>query len=213
MTASSRRRKAIRIALYSVIGLCLVVLIGVAIVLVPILTHKSAGGSGQAIPEGYVSQSSATGDDGRTRTLSAKTIEGKPADLGAVQPGEEIVVTGSGYDSGIGIYVSFCAIPDSPKQKPSPCLGGIPQGAEQGSAAGAQALASAWITDDWAWRSFATQGYDDAKKGSFTVRLTVPEPMTEGLDCATSRCALVTRSDHTASADRVQDMLLPIRYR
>ena len=181
--------------------------------MLPILMHQSAGTSGQTIPEGYVAESTATGADGRTRTLSVATEDGEPADLGALRPGDVVIVSGSGFDSGIGIYVSFCAVPDSPEVKPSPCLGGVPEGAEQGGAGGTEALASAWITDDWAWRAFATQGYDDAAKGAFEVRLTVPEATSEGLDCTAVRCALVTRADHTASRDRVQDMLLPIRFR
>lgn len=213
MNSSAPRRPIARTVLIVVLALAIVVLGVVAAVLVPILTHQSAGGSGQTVPDSYVAESSATGADGRTRELSVATTNGKPADLGAVTPGEQLVVTGAGFDAGVGIYVGFCAIPDSPAVKPGPCLGGIPEGAEQGGAANQEALASAWITDDWAWRAFATQGYDDAAKGAFEVTLTVPEATTEGLDCTVQRCAVVTRADHTALRDRVQDMLLPIRFK
>lgn len=213
MTSSAPRRSVARIVLISVLAVSVVILAVVAVVVVPILTHKNGGSSGQTLPEDYVSESSATGEDGRTRSLSASVKGGEAADLGAVAPGDVLVVSGNGFDAGSGIYVGFCAIPDSPDQKPGPCLGGIPEGAEQGAAAAKEALSSAWITSDWAWKAFATQGYDDTKLGSFEVRLTVPEPTIEGLDCTESRCALVARSDHTAMKDRVQDMLLPIRYR
>ena len=202
-----------RAVLVVVLVLALIVLAVVAAILVPILTHKSEGGSGQEVPTDYVSESSATGADGRVRVLTAHASDGEQVELGALAPGEELVVRGEGFDATIGIYVGFCAIPESPEVKPSPCLGGIPEGAETGGAAAQEALSSAWITSDWAWKSFATQGYDDAESGTFEVRLTVPEPTVEGLDCAVSRCAIATRADHTAAKDRVQDMLLPIGYR
>lgn len=213
MTSSAARRPVKRIVLVAVLVLSLVVLGVVAAVLVPILTHSNSGSSGQSVPTEFVSESTATGADGRTRTLAAETPAGNPADLAELSPGDELLVTGTGFDARLGIYVGFCAIPDSPDVKPGPCLGGIPEGAEQGAAAEIQALSSAWITSDWAWKAFATQGYDDTDLGSFAVRLTVPDPAVEGLDCRVSRCALTTRSDHTALKERVQDMLLPVGYR
>ncbi|MGO3147220.1 MAG: hypothetical protein ACTIJ6_06030 [Leucobacter sp.] len=213
MNRSASKRSITRVVLVVVLVLALVVLAAVAAILIPILTHQSGGGSGQEVPTDYVSESSATGADGRNRVLTAHSSDGKQLDLGEMVPGEEIVVSGEGFDATIGIYVGFCAIPESPEMKPSPCLGGIPEGAETGGVAAQESLASAWITDNWAWKSFATQGYDDAESGSFEVRLTVPEPTVEGLDCTVSRCAIATRADHTAAKDRVQDMLLPIGYR
>lgn len=193
------------------LAVAVLVLIGALAVVIPILTHQSAGGSGQTVPEGYVSEASARGADGREREISVETADGSPADLERLVPGEELVVRGSGFDASIGIYVAICAIPSSDEEKPGPCLGGIPEGAEEGQT-GQTALASAWITDAWAWRAFATQRYDDAETGSFAARLTVPQPVTDGLDCRETRCAIATRADHTASGDRVQDMLLPVAF-
>lgn len=205
------RARTIRILLISILAFAVLVLGGAVAVLLPILTHESAGGSGQRVPQGYVAETEAEGADGRTRSLSVETERGETARLDALIPGESIVVHGAGFDAGIGIYLAICAVPASPQGKPGPCLGGIPEGAEQGDAADT-VLSSAWITDDWAWRSFATQPYDDAETGSFTTELTVPDPRGEGLDCVESRCAIATRADHTASRDRVQDMLLPVRF-
>lgn len=189
------------------------VLAGAAAMLVPILTHQSAGGSGQAVPEGFVAETEATGADGRTRELRVETPDGEPADLAQLRPGEELVVRGSGFDAGIGIYVSICLVPSVPEEKPSPCLGGLPEGAMEGeSAGGEEAQTSLWITDDWAWRAFASQGYEDAERGIFTARLLVADPAQEGLDCRVSLCAVTTRADHTASGDRVQDMQLPVAF-
>ncbi|MFT4232010.1 MAG: hypothetical protein QM606_04430 [Leucobacter sp.] len=202
-------RRPLRIVLIALLAIAVLVLGLVLAVLIPILTHRSAGGSGQEVPSETVSSVEATGADGRTRLLSAETPDGEAAQLDGLRPGDRIVVRGSGFDAGIGIYVAFCVIPSSSEEKPGPCLGGIPEGAETGEA-DTSALASAWVTDDWAWRAFATHGFEDG--GSFTVELTVPEPTGEGIDCRSERCAIATRADHTAASDRVQDMLLPIAF-
>lgn len=212
MAQTAPKRSVTRIILIALLVAALVILGVVAAVLIPILTHSSSGGSGQEIPTEFVAESSANGADGRTRTLKVEQTNGAAAELGELIPGDEILVSGTGFDSGIGIYIGFCAIPDTPEKRPSPCLGGIPEGAEQGDAAAQEALASAWVTSDWAWKSFATQSYDNAGEGSFEVRLTVPEPTVEGLDCRVQRCAIVTRADHTALRDRVQDMMLPFAF-
>lgn len=207
---SVRKRRV----LYVMLGAAVAVLLIAAVILVlPILTHQSAGGSGQSVPTGYVAMSEATGEDGRTRTLSVETPDGGSGDLSQLHPGEELVVSGTGYDSAIGIYVSICLIPEEPGTKPSPCLGGLPEGAMEGEAAGNdEASSSVWITDDWAWRAFASTGYEDPESGDFSVRLLVPSAVQEGLDCTVQKCAIATRADHTAGTDRVQDMLLPVAF-
>lgn len=210
---TSSRPRPVRIVLIALLAVAVLVLAGALAVLLPILTHQSAGGSGQEVPQDFVSEVSATGADGRTRTLSAETNDGKPAELDAIAPGESLVVTGTGFDSGIGIYLAICAIPESTEEKPGPCLGGIPEGAETGGAQAETGLSSAWITSDWAWRAFATQSYDDDATGTFTATLTVPPATIDGLDCRVSRCAITTRADHTAARDRVQDLLLPVGFR
>lgn len=197
--------------LWVVLGLAVAVLVVAAVVIAPILLHSSAGGSGQQLPTGFVAEASATGADGRTRTLSVETENGEPADMRALRPGDVLVVTGTGYDAAIGIYVSVCRIPSEPDERPSPCLGGLPEGAMEGEAAGALG-SSAWITDAWAWRAFATQGYDDAATGSFVTRIIVPASSQDGLDCTSTACGVTTRADHTALKDRVQDMQLPVQF-
>src|SRR5690606_16646246 len=211
MSTRSPRSRGTRIVLIVTLAIAVVVL-GVAVaVLVPILTHSSAGASGQKVPTDYVSESSATGEDGRERTLRAERADGTAADLSEIRPGDALVVRGSGFDSRIGIYVSVCAIPEDATQPPGPCLGGIPEGAETGDA-DREGLTSAWVSSDWAWRAFATDRYDDTEAGTFAVELTVPEPVSDGLDCTQTRCAVATRADHTARSDRGQDMLLPVRF-
>lgn len=202
-----------RTLVWVIVVACLVLLAAVSAVVVPIVTHQSAGGSGQQVPQGFVSEAKATGADGRTREVRVETVDGAPADLSAVRAGDELVVRGTGFDSAIGIYVSICQVPSQPGQKPAPCLGGMPEGADQGAAAGqTKAQTSVWISDDWAWRAFASHGYADAQAGSFEARLLVANPVQEGLDCRVARCAITTRADHTAASDRVQDMQLPVQF-
>lgn len=186
-----------------------VVVFGIALaVLLPIIFHQSAGNSGQVIPKTFVSHSSATGADGRTREVTVLDAEREPAKLGSLHPGEPLIVRGKGFDEGIGIYVSICKIPPQ-GEKPGPCLGGIPEGAKEGMI-DREKLTSAWVTNDWAWRTFATHNWEDG--GSFDVTLIVPEPVSGDLDCRKVACAVTTRADHTAMHDRVQDMLLPVRF-
>ncbi|MEV8337026.1 hypothetical protein [Leucobacter sp. NPDC077196] len=206
----STRARPSRFVLVALLIVAALVLVAAAAVTVPIVLHRSAGGSGQEIPTSIVSETSALGADGRTRTLRAVDADG-PAKLDAIKPGDSLRIEGSGFDVGIGIYVAVCAVPASSEVKPGPCLGGIPEGAESGAVDDAQ-LTSAWVTNDWAWRSFATHQYSDASEGRFAVTLTVPEPSSDGLDCREVQCAVATRADHTAGADRVQDMLLPVAY-
>lgn len=210
----SRKQGSIgRIVLVVSLALLATVLAVAAVVVVPILTHQSAGGSGNEVPEGFVSEVTATGDDGRERVLAVETPAGEEAELSAVRTGEIFIVSGSGFDPAIGVYVSVCKVPETPGQKPSPCLGGLPEGAMEGELAGGEiAASSAWVTSDWAWRSFATKPYDDSETGSFEVALLMPPAAQEGLDCTVERCAITVRADHTASSDRVQDMQLPVAF-
>lgn len=208
--ARNSRRRILFVVLGAAVG---VLLLTVAVIVAPILTHQSAGGSGQSLPTEFVSQVSAKGADGRFRTLSVQNLDRTPADLSQLRTGDELVVRGAGYDANIGIYVSICLVPDTLGAKPSPCLGGLPDGAMQGEAAGSEvAMSSAWITDDWAWRTFANKGYDDPTGGAFEIRLLVPPAAQDGLDCTLQKCAIATRADHTAATDRVQDLLLPVAF-
>jgi hypothetical protein len=190
-----------------------VVLVPVAILVVPILTHRSAGASGQVAPEGYPSSVEATGDDARTRTLSVEAEDGTAVDLAAVAPGDRVVVTGSGFDGGRGIYVAICVIPAEPTTKPGPCIGGVPEQEQTDAAEGTvQWAPSNWINDDWAWKLFGARSYDSVADGTFTAYLEIGEPIGEGFDCSVEACGIYTRNDHTALNDRVQDIYLPIAF-
>ena len=198
----TRRRRFLLIAAAIVV----VLLIPVAIIVLPILTHQNAGLPGsQAVT---ATTATATGDDGRTRTIE---VEG--AALDALMPGDRLTVTGAGYDGSRGIYVAICAIPDAATVKPGPCIGGVPEQSSEPVDAGAvQYAPSNWINDDWAWKLFGARSYDSVEDGTFTAYLEVGDPVTEGLDCTVVDCAVYTRNDHTALNDRVQDLYVPVHF-
>jgi hypothetical protein len=190
-------------------------LIPVAVIAVPILMHRDQGASHQdPTGEQWPLSASATGDDGRERTIEISSVDGLgEVDTSALVPGDRFVVTGSGYDPERGIYVAICAIPDDPAIKPGPCLGGVPVGGEQTGQEGAVQFApSNWINDDWAWKLFGARSYDDLDAGTFTAYIEVPDAAAGNVDCRVVACALYTRNDHTAAADRVQDLFIPVGF-
>lgn len=188
-----------------------IVVVGL-VVAIPILTHRDQGLAEQ-LPSGDESTATAVGDDGRTRTISVTGADGALLDPSALVPGERLVVTGSGFDATRGIYVAICVVPDSAEVKPGPCIGGAPQQTQDPEAnAGAQQYAASnWINDDWAWKLFGARGYD-SPDGDFTAYLLVGDPAGDGFDCRVERCGIVTRNDHTAASDRVQDVYLPVAF-
>ena len=184
-------------------------------IVVPIVTSSPAGSSGQQREvEGYPASVSATGDDGRTRTLEAAFESGEERDFSALVAGDRLIVSGSGFDPSKGIYVAVCKVPDSVGGKPGPCLGGVPSTEEYGdSTVGAvEYAASNWVNDDWAWRLFGARSFDDRAAGSFTAYIEIPASADENVDCSQVSCGLFTRNDHTALEDRVQDLYLPVSF-
>lgn len=197
--------------------IALVVLIPAAVLGIPILLHQDGGSSNQERPvEEWPTTVTATGDDGRARELTVLSPEpGGAVDTSALAVGEHLVVSGSGYDAGQGIYVAICVIPDDPATKPGPCLGGVPEtdaSAAPGASGEVQWAPSNWINDDWAWKLFGARAYDDVETGTFTAYLEVVDPAGDGFDCTTQRCGIYTRNDHTALGDRVQDLYIPVGF-
>lgn len=192
----------------------LAAVVAVALVIaIPILTHRDQGVAEQ-LPSADASSATAVGQDGRTRTIAVSGPDAAHVDPAALVPGERLVVTGSGFDAAQGIYVAICVIPDGPDIKPGPCIGGAPQQTQDPAAnVGAQQYAASnWINDDWAWKLFGSRSYDSVADGSFTAYLLVGDPVGEGFDCRAERCGIVTRNDHTAASDRVQDVYLPVEF-
>jgi hypothetical protein len=198
-------------------AIVLVLLVPAAVLGLPILLHQDGGSSHQEQPvELWPTTVTATGDDGRERELSVISPDpGGVVDTSALEAGQHIVVSGTGYDAGQGIYVAICVIPDDPSAKPGPCLGGVPSTEPTGGSADTgeiQWAPSNWINDDWAWKLFGARPYDDVATGTFTAYLEVTGPVGEGYDCTVDRCAIYTRNDHTALGDRVQDLYIPVAF-
>ncbi|MFB6719570.1 hypothetical protein ACFCV3_05385 [Kribbella sp. NPDC056345] len=143
----------------------------------------------------------ASGPSGQTVTASVTT--------GLNPAGTKVTVRGNGFDLNKGIYVAFC-VNKGPGQLPSPCLGGVDMKGESGS--------SVWISSnppsygEGLARPFTQSG----GKGSFQVQLTVKakDQFTNCLDkkVAPLGCVIGTRADHTRTADRSADVLIPVTF-
>lgn len=199
-----------------IVGVIVALLLAiVAAVALPIVLHNPQGSSGQGrVPAGeYPTEVTATGDDGRERTLSVATDNGNAPDLSAVQAGDRLVVTGAGYDGDRGLYVAVCRIPDELDAKPGPCLGGVgSQQVEEFEEGVVQWAPSNWINEAFAWRLFGARSFDDTATGAFTAYIEVPAAADENVDCTVEACGLYTRNDHTAAGDRVQDLYVPLAW-
>lgn len=200
-----------------VAGAVVAVLLAVAAVfVVPILLHQDGGQSTVVDSDDeWPLTATAVGDDGRTRTIDVHAVEpGGAVDTSELEAGQRVVVSGTGFDTGQGIYVAICKIPDDSATKPGPCLGGVPstETGEEFAEDSVQFAPSNWINDDWAWTLFGARSYDDAETGAFTAYLEVPSPTGEEVDCRADACGIFTRNDHTALNDRVQDVYLPVAF-
>ncbi|MCK2237986.1 MULTISPECIES: hypothetical protein [unclassified Crossiella] len=139
-----------------------------------------------------------TGDYGQQLTVS-KT-------KGLDESGASVTVTGQGYRVDKGIYVAFC-VDNGPGKQPGPCGGGADMSGASGS--------SQWISNNP-----PSYGKDLAKPfgpdGTFTAQLKISPVLSAEpkIDCRDSgvKCALVSRTDHTRTADRTQDVVVPVKF-
>jgi hypothetical protein len=197
-----------------VLPVLVLLLVPVAVIVVPIFTHQSGGQSNQQQTDAQWPLSvTATGDDGRTRTLSVAGENGEPVETSGLVRGQRVIVSGAGYDGSQGVYVAVCVIPATAAEKPGPCIGGVPSQQQDNVAAGTvQWAPSNWINAVWAWRLFGARSYNDTAAGTFTAYLELGDPLGENADCMTNACGIYTRNDHTALNDRVQDVYIPVQF-
>jgi hypothetical protein len=140
--------------------------------------------------------------DGRTGTDGTRTLTVSQA-AGLEPGGQQLAVAGSGYDAAKGIYVALCVVPPRNAQ-PTPCGGGVDI---EGQAGAAQ-----WISSNPPdYGVGLARPYGPA--GSFSTQFTVRAQIAPGVDCRQVRCAIVTRADHTRTADRSQDIMIPVSFR
>lgn len=151
-----------------------------------------------------VSETPAAASPGGTTTVTTKSgLSLTATPVRRLDPaGVSIRVTGRGYDMTAGIYVALCVIPAKGKI-PSPCGGGVNLSGKN--------PASAWISSNPPPYG-STLAIPYKKGGRFSVRLEVSSAVADGIDCRTTRCAIVTRADHTHLGDRRFDVYVPVRF-
>ncbi|WP_273634038.1 immunoglobulin domain-containing protein [Streptomyces muensis] len=135
----------------------------------------------------------ALGKDGQRLTVSASA--------GLDPAGEELRVTGSGYDATKAVYVALCK-DNGDNRVPTPCLGGADQTGTGSS--------SQWIVpegDEYAGDLAVPWG----RGGTFDVRIGV-KARDNSLDCTKVTCSVVTRVDHRNPGDRSQDVRIPVAF-
>ncbi|MFI5617217.1 hypothetical protein [Streptomyces sp. NPDC051567] len=142
--------------------------------------------------------STRTVTDGATYNLSVTA----PSTLAAA--GQNVTVTGSGFNSAKGIYVSLCAVNGAQgASKPTPCLGGSDQAGTTG--------ASHWVNNTFGGTLPNTSVFGTG--GSFSVTVHVKADLGNGQICGdTVECAIVTRADHFNSANRKYDVHVPVTF-
>lgn len=135
------------------------------------------------------SAKSSRGPKGQTLTLSQSA--NIPADT-------DVTVTGKGYNTKVGIYVTFCVIPKK-NQRPEICGPYDITG---------QNNDSVWVSSNPPFYA-ALLVKPFGKGGTFKVKVTVRKKIGD-YDCTIVRCAILTRADHTRSDDRSADVVIPV---
>ncbi|MFJ3636125.1 hypothetical protein [Streptomyces sp. NPDC090112] len=137
-------------------------------------------------------------DGGATYTLSVT------APSTAAAAGQNITVSGSGFNTGKGVYVGLCAVNGAQgAAKPTPCLGGSDQAGTTG--------ASHWINNTFGGTLANTSKYGPG--GTFSVTIHVKADLGGGQICGeTVQCAVVTRADHFNSSNRKYDVHVPVTF-
>ncbi|MFF3844382.1 hypothetical protein [Streptomyces sp. NPDC002328] len=137
--------------------------------------------------------------DGATTYNLSVTAPGTASSAGQV-----VNVTGSGYNTGQGIYVGLCVVDGEPgANKPTPCLGGQDESGSTG--------ASHWVNNVFGGL-FANSSKFGAG-GTFNVNIYVNPDLGSGNVCGVNvDCAIVTRADHFDTNDRKYDVHVPIEF-
>ncbi|WP_206791929.1 hypothetical protein [Amycolatopsis sp. MtRt-6] len=177
---------------------------GAAAVSAALAVVSAAPGTATAAP--------AAGHDHRTVAVGGRTFEPNLFAGPTVLPatGGTVFVAGTGYNRAQGIFLAFCAVPDAVRpgnpatylSPPTPCLPG--RDSKDGS--------SRRITDAATGTPGITIPYREG--GSFVTSLTNLRPeLADGVVCDVNvRCAIVTRADFTATADRSYDLYIPVTF-
>jgi len=124
------------------------------------------------------------------------------ASITKVRNGQEITVSGQGFDETVGIYLAYCLMPKK-GAAPTPCGGGVNK---EGIGD-----ASYWISSNAP--SYATGlAIPFSPGGRFTEKVRVTKKIGKN-DCSKVRCAITVRSDHLHEGDRTHDLFIPITFK
>jgi len=165
---------------------------GLAVVAVSALTLGLATSASAATSTRTVT------DGGTTYNLSLVAPDSASA------AGQVITVTGSGFNTGQGIYVGLCVVTGNPGEaKPTPCLGGQDQSGTTG--------ASYWVSNAGGGSLPSSSAFGAG--GTFTATIYVKAALADGSVCGEDvTCAIVSRADHTDTNDRKYDVHVPIAF-
>jgi hypothetical protein len=137
-------------------------------------------------------------------TVSSKGAKGQVFTASAARnlaDGQKVTLTGRGYNTKLGIYVTYCVMP--PKgSKPSEC-GPFDITGKNNS--------SFWISSNppvYALPLVTPFG----KGGTFKVSMAATRKIGDQ-DCAIVRCAFTTRADHLSGDNRSADVFIPVTFR
>ncbi len=137
---------------------------------------------------------SVKGPKGQTLTASvAKNLDPNVA--------TKITLTGRGYNTRVGIYATFCVMPEK-GLKPEHCGGFDITGRN---------TQAHWISSKPPfYAQLVTKAF--GKGGTFKVVVPVSQMIGE-YDCKVVRCALTTRADHTRGDFRDADVFVPVTFK
>ena len=138
------------------------------------------------------SKKTVKGPSGQTLTVSATSV----------RDGQVVSVTGKKYNKKVGVYLAYCVV-NAKGEVPSPCGGGVnSSGASDGSI---------WISSNPPeyGKSLAVPF---TKSGGFKQKVRVSRYI-GNIDCAVVKCAVVTRAEHTDSANRNADVIVPVKFK
>ena len=153
-------------------------------------------GSSAAVAATASKTTSAKGASGQV--LTANIVRGVlPADKTTT-----VTITGKGYNTKLGIYVTFCVIPAKGK-RPELCGPFDITGANN---------QSVWISSNPPiYANLLVTPF--GKGGTFKVTMPIDKIIGDNIDCTVKRCAILTRADHTNSDNRKADVIIPVTFK
>lgn len=150
---------------------------------------------GGTVPAQAAGATSAKGASGQT--LTASISKGVIPATGTTK----VTISGKGYGTKVGIYVTFCVIPELGK-KPELCGPFDVTGNKN---------QSIWISNNPPfYGKLLVKKF--GKGGTFKVTMPIDSTIDE-FDCTKVKCAIVTRADHTNPDYRKADVIIPVTFK